>query len=484
VKIVILGGYGTFGRLIADQFAASGAEVVIAGRDQVKGQAFADSLKAGFNRCDARSPVSLAETLRGTQLLINAAGQFQARDYSIPQACIEHGCHYIDLGDGREYVAGITQLHESAKARRVFVCVGASTTPAITSAVVSELRPQVARIRSIKIALTAGNKNPAGASTIASILSYVGAPVRVWQDGRWRDQIGWGLGEWIRFPRPVGRRRVQLCDVPDLELFPPRFGADSVVFKAGVELPAVNYLLAALGALRQLRPSWNLPALAGPLVWLSTWFKSLGSLHGSFGVWVTGEAGEERALAFVAPRNGPRVPSSPAVLLARRLLTEGPPVHGAFPCLGYVGLAEYVAFLAPFGIFVVRGEDGVWMPAVSAPPTSTLKELLQAFSRRDVDAMLDCFEPDATAFFPVEHAPARLDGRAAIGQAFAAVIARLPATIAFDPVDLRVQEWGDTATATFHLRGEQLSRRTFVLRRQAGRWRIRHMHASNAPLPG
>src|SRR5262249_5542079 len=161
-----------------------------------------------------------------------------------PQTCLEHGCHYIDLGDGRDYVAGIGRLHESARARGVLVCVGASTTPAITSAAVAELRPVVGRIRSIKVALSAGNKNQACVSTIASILSYVGAPVRVWQDGRWQQMTGWEQGEFVHFPAPVGRRRVQLCDVPDLELFPGLFGADSVIFKAGVELTPVNYALA------------------------------------------------------------------------------------------------------------------------------------------------------------------------------------------------------------------------------------------------
>src|SRR5262249_27869842 len=150
--------------------------------------------------------------------------------------CVERGCHYIDLGDGRDYVAGVGQLDESAKARDVFVCVGASTTPAVTSAAVAELRPRFPRVRSIKVALSGGNKNQAGVSTIASILAYVGRPVRVWQDGRWQERTGWGLGEFVAFPRPVGRRRVQLCDVPDLELFPRLFGADGVVFKAGVEL--------------------------------------------------------------------------------------------------------------------------------------------------------------------------------------------------------------------------------------------------------
>jgi Saccharopine dehydrogenase NADP binding domain len=118
-KIVILGGYGTFGSLIAEQLAGSDAQVVIAGRDAVKGGAFATSLKASFVRCDARNPASLKAAVSGAKLVINASGPFRAKDYSIPQTCIDQGCNYIDLGDGREYVAGIAQLHESAKAHKV-----------------------------------------------------------------------------------------------------------------------------------------------------------------------------------------------------------------------------------------------------------------------------------------------------------------------------------------------------------------------------
>jgi saccharopine dehydrogenase-like NADP-dependent oxidoreductase len=361
-KIIILGGYGTFGRLIAEQLARPGVKLVIAGRDVVKGQAYARSLNAVFVRCDATNAASLGEAIAGAHLVINASGPFQAQDYSIPRSCIEQGCHYIDLGDGREYVAGVSQLDEEARARGVFICVGASTTPAITSAAVAELRLLVPKIRSIKVALNAGNRNPAGVSTIASILSYVGRPVRVWQHHQWRDIPGWGLGEFINFPEPVGRRRVQLCDVPDLELFPRLFDADTVVFKAGIELTLFNYMIAGLGQLRKLRPSLNLPTLARPLVTISKLFKSLGTLHGSFGVWVTGDDGAERSLAFVAPQNGPRVPSSPAVLLSRKLLAGGIAERGASPCVGFIRLAEFAEHLSQFGIRVVRGENGKWLP--------------------------------------------------------------------------------------------------------------------------
>lgn len=359
-RVVILGGYGTFGRLVADQLIRADAQVVIAGRDVNKGQAIAASLETGFVQCDAARRDSLSAATTGAHLVINAAGPFQARDYSIPQTCIEQGCHYIDLGDGRDYVAGIGQLHEMARDRKVFVCVGASTTPAVTSAVVTELSTHFQRIRSIKVALTAGNRNPAGVSTIASILAYVGAPVRVWQDGQWQSITGWGLGEFIDYPPPVGRRRVQLCDVPDLELFPELFQAESVVFKAGVELTLLNYAIGMVACLRKLRPSLNLPALAKPMVWMSKLFKKFGTLSGSVGVWVTSDSGQQRSLAFVAPANGPRVPTAAAVLLARKLLGSGVREYGAFACVGFVSLAEFAEYLAPFGIFVVRGENGVW----------------------------------------------------------------------------------------------------------------------------
>lgn len=358
--VVILGGYGTFGSLIAEQLAPSDARVIIAGRDAKRGRAFADSLRLDFVQCDATNRDSLQHAVAQAQLVINAAGPFQATDYTIPQTCIDQGCHYIDLGDGRDYVAGISQLHESAQARDLLVCVGASTTPAITSAAIAELRSGFSKIREIKIALTAGNKIQAGVSTIASILGYVGKPVRVWEQGQWHERTGWSMGEVIDFPHPVGRRRVQLCDVPDLELFPSLFEADRVVFKAGVELTLFNHAIGALAKLRKARRGLNLSALAGWIVWFSKRCKWLGTTHGSFAVWVAGDGQPEQALAFVAPQNGPRVPSSPAVLLARKWLAGGITARGAFPCIGLVSLREFAEYLAPFGIFVVRGEDGVW----------------------------------------------------------------------------------------------------------------------------
>ncbi len=53
---------------------------------------------------------------------------------------------------------------------------------------------------------------------------------------------------------------------------------------------------------------------------------------------------------------------------------------------------------------------------MSSTPQSILATFLHAFSRLDLDAMLDCFAPEATAFFPAEHQRTRLEGSGSISQ--------------------------------------------------------------------
>jgi NAD(P)-dependent dehydrogenase (short-subunit alcohol dehydrogenase family) len=356
--VLLLGGYGAFGRHIADQLAGTG-KLVIAGRSAARGRSFADSIGAEFVTCDLNDSESVLRPVAEAGLVINAAGPFRPGAYSIPRLCIEQGCHYIDLADGRQYVTEVTGLDQAARASGVFVCSGASTTPAVTSALAAHLAQGASGVRSIRIALTAGNKNTPGVSTFASILSYAGADIRVWRNSHWVQAPGWGEAEFVEFPT-IGRRRIQLCDVPDLDLFPHRFGAEEVTFKAGVELLLFNYGLAALSGLRMIWPGLKLEKLAGPLVRISRLFKGLGSYSGSVAVWLVGQDGETRSAALAAHRDGPRIPTSPAVLLARKFLAGNPPPSGAYPCAGLLDLAELTDYLSPYGILLFEGDERGW----------------------------------------------------------------------------------------------------------------------------
>jgi saccharopine dehydrogenase-like protein len=352
-KIVILGGYGTFGSLISEQLVDS-ANLVIAGRDRERGQKYADSIRANFVLCNAKDKKSLQKAVSGAYIVINASGPFLPKNYSIPLTCIEENCHYLDLADDREYVKEFIQLDELAKESEIFSCTGASTTPAVTHALVSELSSQLPHVHSIKIYLSAGNKNKPGISTFESILSYAGTPIHVWNHGQWENFVGWGSTEYFDFPPPIGKRFVQLCNVPDLELFPNLFGADEVIFKAGLELPIFNLGLLVLAQVKRRLPQINLPVLAEPLIKISRLFKNFGSFSGCVMAVLEDQYGNRKSLAFATSSNGTRIPTSPPVILARKILRDGPPAYGAFPCVGFISLGEFRNYLEPFGITLTQ----------------------------------------------------------------------------------------------------------------------------------
>jgi hypothetical protein len=229
---------------------------------------------------------------------------------------------------------------------------------------VEELAKEFREIDTIQGALSPGNQNPRGPSTVGAILSYVGSPIRVWEQGQWTTVPGWGDCRVLEFPPKVGRRRVYRCEVPDLDLFPGCWRAGSVRFHAGVELNVINYTLSAIGRVRRVVPMPWLPKLAGVMTRLSRLIYRWGSKNGALAIWLTGtdHSGTriERRLAIVTDNDGPATPSSPAILLGRKILLDSAIPPGAFPCHGLLSFAEITRHLEPIGIWHVRGDGTGW----------------------------------------------------------------------------------------------------------------------------
>ncbi len=100
----------------------------------------------------------------------------------------------------------------------------------------------------------------------------------------------------------------------------------------------------------------------------------LGSKNGALAVWVEG-TGRRRKIAIVTDDDGPATPSSPAILLARKLLVGEGLSPGAYPCMGQLELEEILAHLEPYGIWCARGDaDGRW----SDPPPAGIRGTINA----------------------------------------------------------------------------------------------------------
>src|SRR5690606_18063319 len=116
----------------------------------------------------------------------------------------------------------------------VLVVSGASSLPALSSAVVDEMKAKFSAIDSIEHGITSGAKPP-GQATMTGVLDYAGKPLEQWRDGKWQSAVGWQGLTRRRYPPPVGVRWLADCDVPDLDLFPERYRpVRTVRFRAGV----------------------------------------------------------------------------------------------------------------------------------------------------------------------------------------------------------------------------------------------------------
>jgi len=123
----------------------------------------------------------------------------------------------------------------------------------------------------------------------------------------------------------------------------------------------------------------------------------------------------------------------------------------------------------------------------------TLADFIQAFDNLDWEQFRAAFADDATVFYPRAF-PNRADGRAEFERTFRRVFEEIRAGrskgpfMDLQPRDLKIKIAADVAIATFHLddRPGFLNRRTIVLQKGLGAWKIIHLHASEvrlAPAP-
>jgi hypothetical protein len=145
------------------------------------------------------------------------------------------------------------------------------------------------------------------------------------------------------------------CDIPDLDLLPARYGIRSIQFSAGMELGLFHIGLWMLSWLVRAGVPLNLPQHAGALLRISNVFNRLGTADGGMHMIIrgkdkTGVSCERRWFIIARNGDGPQIPCVPAIVLARKLLSEEPFSRGAYPCAGLISLAEYMDELKPFDI--------------------------------------------------------------------------------------------------------------------------------------
>ncbi len=355
-RILILGGYGNFGKRIAATLTGSGIPVIVAGRNRDKAESLTQLLPTDLAEaaaCDVSQNFDEQLSRIEPKAVINTCGPFQDRDYSIAEACIRNKVHYIDLADGRDFVAGISGLNENAKNSGVAVISGASTVPGLSSAVLEHFKGEFSKISSLRFGICPGQKAERGLATTQSILTYVGKPLQPFQSHK-KTVYGWQDLYRQTYPE-LGRRWMANCDIPDLDLLPARYGIGKIQFSAGLELSIMHLGLWGLSWLVRCGLPLNLQRYARALLEASNWFNGMGSADGGMHMIIAGEdqSGEPytRSWFIIAKGgDGPQIPTIPAIILAKQIVAGEFKLTGALPCVGLLSLEMYVRELSSYKI--------------------------------------------------------------------------------------------------------------------------------------
>lgn len=373
IRVLVLGAYGFFGSRISEALVRNPrVQLLLAGRDETRATALAYQLgltSAHAKRVDAEDP-RLATLLKklGVNLLIHTAGPFQRQEYHVAQACIAAGCHYFDLADGRDFVAGITRLDAAARAAQLAVISGVSSLPALSAAVVDQYLGEFSRLDGIRIGISSGGLVP-GPATIRAIFGYCGKPFRVLENGQWVEVHGWLDRRTHDFPKPVGTRLFGRCDVPDLTLLPARYpGVKTVSFHAGFVSETAHKAVELLARQVQAGRLDSALPFAGVFYTLGRRLQTLLGDSGGMFVAMSGAdvEGKPRTLTWkllAAENHGPRIPCAPSIALTHKIAAGVVPAPGAQACMGLLSLDE---ILEPLKGLRVRE-----IAALQSPRTAT-----------------------------------------------------------------------------------------------------------------
>ena len=374
MKILILGGYGTFGGRLAHLLANDEKlTLFIAGRSIEKAKRFCKDLQSGaqkipvlFDR-DANVESQIKDI--APNLVVDAMGPFQIYGddpYRVVKACLANNNDYMDLADGSDFVKGISQFDATAKAKNIFILAGVSSFPVLSAAVVRKLSHDMKQVNSIKGGIAPSPYAGVGLNVIRALTSYAGKPISVIRNGK--PAASYALTETMRYTicppgyLPLNNVLFSLVDVPDMKVLPEIWrDLDSIWLGAGPVPEILHRMLIGLSWLVRFKIIPSLLPFA-PLFHFVINILRWGEHRGGMFVEVAGatRSGEriERSWHLLAERgDGPFIPSMAVQAIILHMLADKKPSAGARAATHELEVADYEAIFNTRTIYTGERES-------------------------------------------------------------------------------------------------------------------------------
>jgi hypothetical protein len=295
--------------------------------------------------------------------------------YRVVKACIANGVDYMDLADGSDFVKGIPQFDQAAKAKNLYILSGVSSFPVLTAAVIRKLSYDMTCVQTIKGGIAPSPYAGVGLNVIRAIASYAGKSVSLIRGGK--PATGYALTETMRYTicppghLPLKNTLFSLVDVPDLKVLPELWPElDSIWLSAGPVPEVLHRMLMGLAWLVRFRILPSLLPFAALFHFVTNtlrWGEHRGGMFVS--VAGTNQSGQriERSWHLLAEGDdGPFIPSMAVQAIILHCLAGKKPSAGARPATQELEVADYDAVFKSRTIYTGQRESKAEAPG-SAP---------------------------------------------------------------------------------------------------------------------
>jgi short subunit dehydrogenase-like uncharacterized protein len=180
--VLIYGGTGYTGRLIAEQVRNLHLRTVIAGRTADRVQATAAGLGVAGRAFALDRPQTIDEALDDVDVVINAASPFALTAPALIEACLRTRTHYLDVTGELPVFRNAFGYDEAARQRGIMVMPGAGLGVVASDCLAMHVVSLVPNAKYLRIALLRPNWLSRG--TLRSALGLANSRVSIRRNGR------------------------------------------------------------------------------------------------------------------------------------------------------------------------------------------------------------------------------------------------------------------------------------------------------------
>ena len=248
--ILITGGYGTVGHLVAADLAPDyPGRVVVAGRSAENAAQHALELGHGTRgrRVDVGEPDSVEAALEGVGVVLSCIDQPEPH---LLRAAIRRGLAYTDIAPHLMTRRPTEAMKREAARTGARIVLGAGLAPGVSSILARVGADRVGKVESVESNVLLSVGDTYGPASRAYLMEEIALPYAVRIEGREVPVRPFSSSARVNFGPPLGEKTAYLFPFSDQVFFPETLGTRTAITRLVLEPPWLGALLSALARLR------------------------------------------------------------------------------------------------------------------------------------------------------------------------------------------------------------------------------------------